>query len=144
MLFSAGLNFAAPGIVLRNVYWTNDYGPDRNTFNPNFVLLPRDWPFWAPTPQEVVNGVAPVLPGYADGHLGREIAMFHSRDDGAMYHAQWRRALELRPELVVVYSWNEHFEETAIEPTDQWGTRYLEWTRCYVAQARAATAADCR
>jgi hypothetical protein len=61
-----------------------------------------------------------------------------------MYHDQWQRALALRPELIIVYSWNEYFEQTAIEPTVVWGDRYLQWTTCYISHAHAGTAGPCR
>lgn len=143
MLFSAPLDFAMPGVTLRSVYWTISYGPGTNTFNPQRLLHARDWPFWAETPQPVVNGLVPVVPGYSDTHLKRERAMEHPRDDGRMYAEQWRRALALRPELIIVYSWNEHFEQTAIEPTDAWGNRYLEWTACHSAHAHTGAAGVC-
>lgn len=143
-LFSASIEFAAPAVTMRNVYWSNSYGPGTNTFNPGFVLHAHDWPFWAETPQPLVNGVVPVVPGYSDTHLARSQAMEHARDEGQMYHDQWQRALALRPELIIVYSWNEHFEQTAIEPTAAWGDRYLEWTACYVRHARAGTMGACR
>lgn len=143
LLFAARLNFASPGTMIRNVYWTHSYGPGTNTFNPDHILYPVDWPFWSPSPQPLVNGVVPVVPGYVDRHLGRAAPMEHPRNGGAMYHEQWQHALAVRPEVIIVYSWNEHFEQTAIEPTRAWGDRYLEWTACYVAQARAGTAERC-
>lgn len=143
MLFSARLDFAVPGAMLRNVYWTNSYGPGTNTFNLDFILYPHDWPFWAATPQPLVNGVVPVVPGYVDTHLGRTAPMEYPRSNGRMYHDQWQRALALRPELIIVYSWNEHFEQTAIEPTEAWGDQYLQWSACYIAHAHAGTAGAC-
>jgi len=143
MLYSAAADFAIPGVVLRNVYWTDNYAPGGNTFNPSRLLYPRDWPFWSPTPQPVVNGVVPIVPGYVDTHLGRERSMEYPRNDGRMYHEQWQRALALRPELILVYSWNEYFEQTGIESTDAWGDRYLRWTACYVAHARRGTTGPC-
>jgi len=143
MLFAARLDFAVPGTVLRNVYWTNSYGQGTNTFNLDSNLYSHDWPFWSATPQPVVNGVAPVVPGYVDSHLGRSAPMEYPRNNGQMYHDQWQRALALRAELIIVYSWNEHFEQTAIEPTEAWGDQYLRWTACYIARAHAGTAGAC-
>jgi hypothetical protein len=143
MLYSAASDFGSSGVTLRNVYWTDSYAPGTNSFNPGGVLYPRDWAFWAPTPQPVVNGVVPVIPGYGDRHLGRERSMEYARNNGRMYHEQWQRALALRPELILVYSWNEHFEQTAIEPTDAWGDRYVRWTACYAAHARRGTRGAC-
>ena len=143
MLYSALLDFDVPGVVLRNVYWTPRYDPGRNTFNPNLRLEPRDWPFWTESPQPLVNGIVPVLPGYTDAALGRPRTMVHPRRDGEFYRTQWNRALSLHPELIVIYSWNEYFEQTAIEPTDAWGDRYLSMTACYAAHAHRGTSGDC-
>jgi len=143
MLFSARLDFTVSGVLLRNVYWNDRYDPGSNTFNGDLGLYPTDWPFWAASPQPVVNGVVPVIPGYIDSGLGREKTMEHPRRDGQMYHDQWQRALALHPELIMIYSWNEYFERTAIEPTDEWGNQYLRWTACYVAQAHRGTISRC-
>jgi hypothetical protein len=142
-VFAAPIDFAVPGITLRNVYWAPEYAPGANRFNPSLDIQREDWPFWAPTPQPLVNGVVPVIPGYHDTHLKRERQMEHPRRDGRTYHEQWQRALAQRPELVIVYSWNEHFEQTAIEPTEAWGDRYLQWTACYAAHARRGTTGTC-
>lgn len=143
LLFAARLDFTVRGATLRNIYWTPSYGPAANTFNPDSMLYPLDWPFWSASPQPLVNGVVPVVPGYDDRHLGRSRSMEYPRMDGSMYHDQWQRALALRPELIIVYSWNEHFEQTAIEPTEAWGNRYLQWTACYIAHAHRGTAGTC-
>ena len=143
LLYSGRLDFRVPGVTTRNVYWADRYGPGENTFNPDGLLYPHDWAFWSPTPQPVVNGVVPVTPGYSDTHLGRAESMEHPRNGGEMFHQQWQRALALRPEFVIVYSWNEHFERTAIEPTSAWGTQYLQWTACYVAHAHAGREGTC-
>ena len=135
MLFSAPIDFDVPGVLLRNVYWTDRYDPGRNTFNKDARLDVHDWPFWAPTPQPPVNGVVGVIPGYTDASLGRARTMLYPRDNGQFYRGQWHRALALHPELILVYSWNEYFERTAIEPTDRWGTQYLQMTACFIAAA---------
>jgi hypothetical protein len=142
-LFSAPLNFDAPGVELRNIYWTNSYGPGANTFNLDLVLYPRDWPFWAPSPPPLVNGIVAVVPGYIDSHLGRPDPMVHPREDGRMYREQWEHALRQRPELIIVYSWNEYFEQTGIEPTNAWGDMYLRMTACYTRHAHAGTVGAC-
>jgi hypothetical protein len=143
LLYSGRMDFQVPGVTLRNVYWADRYDPGTNTYNPDGLLYPHDWPFWSPTPPPLINGLVPVTPGYSDSHLGRTEAMEHPRDNGRMYHEQWQRALALRPEFVIVYSWNEHFERTAIEPTDAWGEQYLQLTACYVALAHAGREGSC-
>ena len=143
MLFASRLDFAVPGVLMRNVYWTPRYGPGENTFNLDSVLYPHDWPFWAETPPPLVNGVVAVMPGYIDTHLGRDDPMVYPRNNGRMYHEQWQHALTQRPELILVYSWNEYFEQSAIEPTQTWGDSYLRWTKCYIAHAHNGTTGTC-
>jgi hypothetical protein len=143
MLFSAPIDFDLPGVLLRNVYWTDRYDPGRNTFNSSARLDSHDWPFWAATPQPLVNGVVAVIPGYTDEALGRARTMVHPRENGAFYRGQWQRALSLHPELILVYSWNEYFERTAIEPTDAWGGQYLQMTACFIARAHHGTTGQC-
>lgn len=143
LLFSGRMDFRVPGVTMRNVYWSDRYGPGANSFNPDGLLYPHDWPFWSPTPPPLMNGIVPITPGYSDAHLGRSEAMEHPRNNGEMYHQQWQRALALRPEFIIVYSWNEHFERTAIEPTVAWGDQYVQWTACYAAHAHAGREAPC-
>jgi hypothetical protein len=143
MLFSTRLDFDVPGVALRNVYWSYRYDPGKNPFNGNLRLEPRDWPFWAPTPQPIANGLVPVIPGYTDAALGRQQSMVHERNNGQMYREQWQRALELHPEVILVYSWNEYFERTAIEPTDSWGAQYLRMTACFIGHAHRGTTGVC-
>jgi hypothetical protein len=142
-MFASRLDFRLSGVLMRNVYWTESYGPGSNTFNPDSVLYPHDWPFWSETPQPLVNGVVPVIPGYIDSHLGRDDPMVYPRNNGRMYHEQWQQALKQKPELILVYSWNEYFEQSAIEPTDRWGDAYLQWTKCYIAHAHQGTTGTC-
>ena len=143
MLFSTRLDFDTPGVRLRNVYWSNRYDPGKNPFNPDLGLEPRDWPFWAPTPQPLANGLVPVIPGYTDVALGRAQSMVHERNNGQLYREQWQRALALHPEVILVYSWNEYFERTAIEPTDAWGDQYLRMTACFIRHAHRGESGDC-
>ena len=143
MLFSAPVDFDVPGVLLRNVYWTERYDPGSNVFNPDYQVHARDWPFWSPSPQPLVNGVVPVIPGYTDAALGRPRSMVHPRKDGQTYRDQWQRAIALHPELILIYSWNEYFERTAIEPTDAWGNQYLQMTACYIRHAHRGTSGTC-
>jgi hypothetical protein len=69
--------------------------------------------------------------------------MLHPRDGGRLYHEQWQHALKQKPEVILVYSWNEYFEQSAIEPTATWGDSYLEWTRCYITHAHQGTTGAC-
>jgi hypothetical protein len=143
VIYSAELTFDAPGVIMRNMYWTSRYTPGDNSFNPSRRLEPRDWAFWSPTPQPLVNGMVPVIPGYTDAPLGRPRTMVYPRDNGTYYGEQWQHALAQHPELIIVYGWNEYFEQTAIEPTNVWGYRYLELSACYIGHAHRGTTGSC-
>ena len=143
VIFSAQLTFDVPGVIMRNIYWTSRYTPHDNSFNPSNELEPRDWAFWSPAPQPLTNGMVPIIPGYDDSRLGREHPMLHPRDNGKYYGEQWQRALSLHPDLIIVYGWNEYFEQTAIEPSTVWGYRYLDLSACYIAYARRGATGTC-
>ena len=64
-------------------------------------------------------------------------------ETGRLYREQWQRAIALHPELILIYSWNEYFERTAIEPTDAWGNQYLQMTACYIQHAHRGTPGTC-
>lgn len=140
LLFSSFAPVTAEGVVVRNAYWSPDYRNGVNPFyrerSPSSPTYPIDWPFWAPGLPPMLNGVVPLIPGYDDRHLMRERSIYYPRDDGRLYAVQWEHALRLKPDIITVYSWNEHFEGTAIEPTDVWGNQYVDLTRRYVEQAR--------
>ena len=142
-LYAASIDFNLPNVEVHNVYWTRDYTQGRNTYNPFGVLPPEDWPFWAASPVPVINGVAPIIPGYSDTHLNRSFSMEHPREGSRLYREQWEQAVGQHPEYIVVYSWNEYFEETAIEPTTAWGDEFVRITRCFSDKIRNHTNANC-
>ncbi|MCX6024180.1 MAG: hypothetical protein NTZ05_21100, partial [Chloroflexi bacterium] len=65
------------------------------------------------------------------------------RDGGKLYISQWEQALAQHPQIITVYSWNENFEQTAIEPTDTWDDRYLKLTACFIERAKSGNATPC-
>lgn len=81
--------------------------------------------------------VATVSPGYddtrvADGRVTRVTA----RDGGGYFDAQWRSALDMRADWVVVTSWNEWWENTEIEPSQRYGDLYLKSTQSWASRFR--------
>ena len=85
-----------------------------------------------------------VMPAYDDrtlrGGLGYRIP---SRIAGSStYDRTWRIALSNHPDYVLVTTWNEFFEGTAIEPTREYGDVYLDATRRWSDRLRSATRAD--
>jgi hypothetical protein len=68
--------------------------------------------------------VAPVMPGYDARELGGTQVV--DRRDGATLRSSWQAALATVPHVIGVISWNEFSENTHIEPSTSFGTRYLE------------------
>ena len=69
---------------------------------------------------------APAAPGFDARHLGGEREVL--RQDGATYRTEFATALESQPDAVTLISWNEFSENSQIEPSCQYGDRYLEVT----------------
>ena len=81
--------------------------------------------------------VATVSPGYDDTRLtdGR-VPRVTDRDGGRYFDAQWRSALDMRADWVAVTSWNEWWENTQIEPSQQYGDTYLRSTKSWASRFR--------
>mgnify|MGYP005854591753 CR=1 FL=1 len=79
--------------------------------------------------------VATVMPGYDDlrvrnGHQ-------RSRENGAYYQRTWVDAVAYNADAVVITSFNEFFEGSHIEPSEQYGDLYLQLTQDLTADFRA-------
>jgi len=68
--------------------------------------------------------IAPAAPGFDAQILGgrREVA----REDGAILRLQMEAALQSAPDAIGLISWNEFSENSHIEPSRNYGKRYLE------------------
>ena len=88
--------------------------------------------------------ISTVMPGYDDSRIrsGHEV---RSRANGDYYRAAWQDALDRNAQAVIVYSWNEWFEGTQIEPSQSYGNLYLdltrEWSARYQSGGRPPTCA---
>ena len=68
-----------------------------------------------------------VIPGYDDTKI-RKPGLVVPRWEGRSYRAQWEEAIAAAPDWVLVTSWNEWHEGSEIEPSREYGHRYLEVT----------------
>jgi hypothetical protein len=81
--------------------------------------------------------VATVMPGYDDmryrgGHQ-------KARDDGNYYRSGWDVARAYDASFAVITSWNEWFEGSSIEPSNNFGSVYLDITREKIAAFKDPT-----
>jgi hypothetical protein len=68
-----------------------------------------------------------VIPGYDDTKI-RKPGLRAERYDGASYRVQWEEAIEADPHWVLITSWNEWHEGSEIEPSVEYGEKYLRIT----------------
>ncbi|HPP53067.1 MAG TPA: hypothetical protein PK777_08965, partial [Thermoguttaceae bacterium] len=54
-----------------------------------------------------------------------------SRFEGHSYALQWQAAIAARPDWVLITSFNEWHEGSEIEPSEQWGDRFIGITRVW-------------
>src|SRR2546430_9940604 len=91
-------------------------------------------PSWAAKSRAVAPDklwVPPVSPGCDDSQV-RAVTCFQDRADGGYYRATWVGALASNPSwAIVVSTWDEWSEQTAIEPSGDWGDQYVQITREY-------------
>ncbi len=77
-----------------------------------------------------------VIPGYDDSHIGRPTALIAPRGNGRLYARLWNAALDARPDWVLICSFNEWHEGSEIEPSVEYGDRFLRDTARYAAMLR--------
>ena len=81
--------------------------------------------------------VATVMPGYDDRNA-RSGGFARSRDGGDYYRQCWQAAIASQPHWVIVNSFNEWLEGTYIEPSQVYGSLYLDLTRDWAARFKSA------
>ncbi len=84
-----------------------------------------------------------LMPGYDDLRSGCQTDLrgplkLHKREreDGAFYSATFEAALASQPDGLWINSFNEWVEGTYIEPSQQYGERYLQLTREFAARVK--------
>lgn len=84
----------------------------------------------------VGDGVVQLGPGYDDRLVPGRHTPVRERENGAFYAFGWQAALRARPRLVLIETWNEFHESTGIAESEEYGRRYLDLTREWVARLR--------
>src|SRR3989338_4317394 len=78
----------------------------------------------------------PVIPQYDDTKVRRNLGFtIHREYHGeSLYDLTWRIAQTNQADYILITTWNEFFEGTAIEPSKEYGTKYLEATKKWTDQ----------
>jgi len=74
-----------------------------------------------------------VIPGY-DDTKERKPGLVAPRHDGATYEALWRAAIAADADWILVTSFNEWHEGSEIEPSREYGDKYMSMTRSFARQ----------
>lgn len=73
--------------------------------------------------------VAGAFPGFKDIYKDAGVsteARYLDPLDGETFRLTMQMALDQNPDVIQLITWNDYGESTSIEPTEEWGYRYLE------------------
>jgi hypothetical protein len=105
------------------------------------ALVPKGYIcFWEDTLVTAnFRGFSSVMPGYSDLLLSRslQLAPEVARRKGETFTGQFRNAVQGGAEHILVYSWNEYFEGTNLEPATEYGHEYTELAGKLISEARS-------
>jgi hypothetical protein len=82
--------------------------------------------------------VATVMPGYDDRKARPGAGFVRSRDGGDYYRLSWQAAIASKPHWIIVNSFNEWPEGSYIEPSQAYGSFYLDLTREWSGRFKGA------
>ena len=85
--------------------------------------------------------VATVMPGYDDRKARPGSGFARSRDGGDYYRQSWQAAIASKPDWVIINSFNEWPEGSYIEPSQAYGSLYLDLTREWSGRFKATDVA---
>jgi hypothetical protein len=77
---------------------------------------------------------ATVQPGYDDRLIPEREGLFQDRENGDFYRNTFEAAIASNPDWIFITTWNEWWEHTHIEPSENFGELYLDITRDYARQ----------
>jgi glycoprotein endo-alpha-1,2-mannosidase len=77
-----------------------------------------------------------VIPGYDDTKI-RKPGLAVDRHDGELYRIEWEQAIAADPHWVLVTTFNEWHEGSEIEPSLEFGTKYIDLTGQYAGQFKS-------
>lgn len=72
---------------------------------------------------------ATIQPGYDERLIPDRKGLFKERANGAFYQTTFDAAVQSDPDWIFISTWNEWWEHTYVEPSEQYGDQYLKITR---------------
>ncbi|NHV07268.1 MAG: hypothetical protein HA495_08025 [Thaumarchaeota archaeon] len=106
-----------------------------HTYNPIWISRKNFYNVYSSEAKVIrVNGkiwAATVCPGYDDRKI-RKPGNYVNREDGAYYNLTWNASVESNPDIVLICTFNEWHEGTNIEPSREFGFKYLQLTKYWV------------
>lgn len=84
--------------------------------------------------------VATAMPGFDESRLGRGEAVVRGRGEGDYFRRSFAGAAATNPHMIIITSWNEFFENSHIEPSQQYGSFYLDLAREMIAAYKSGAA----
>lgn len=81
------------------------------------------WLFTEPYP--INREVMGASPGWDTAHLGRATTPI-DRENGELFKRMLNRAVDAKPEVIIVSEWDDWSEETAIADSEEWGSLYRD------------------
>ncbi len=122
---------ALPGerpFLVADASW-GEIGQDRTTSWGAALVGPKLFP-----------GVAQIGPGYNDTPVPGRSTPVRDRENGNFYRFGWQAAIEHKPQLVLIETWNEMHEGTEICETIETGRQYLDLTSEWIARLKRGDA----
>lgn len=74
---------------------------------------------------------ATVQPGYDERTIPDRKGFFKERESGKYFEETFKAAIDSKPDLIFITSWNEWWEHTYIEPSKKFKNLYLKLTKKY-------------
>jgi len=79
-----------------------------------------------------------VLPGYDERLVPGRPGVHLEREGGRTYRRVWENAIAADPDWILVTSFNEWYEGSEIEPSEEYGDEYLEMTAEYAERFKGS------
>lgn len=70
-----------------------------------------------------------VMPGWNRSHNTLTGSTPTERNNGEFYRESWDKIIKINPNSVSITSWDDWAEETAIAPSEEWGSTYVDITQ---------------